>query len=175
MIFINNQFLRNIDHVRVKQFYPHRLQYSSQAQITNLKKDILELLNSRTADQYLGSHHKPTTTHHQKVDDENLRIWHLDARFTLEKTFDNYKELCNRSSSYDYKIPFQGEYLEKFPEKKLEETDIAETDYVFIEINESGKIWNFSHVDVPSMEKCEGCYKYALLKFPCACAKVDLF
>ena len=162
-----------MDHAAIKKFFVYKIQYFSQAQVKDFKKDVLEVLNSSTSENYITGYHRQNFTEKARIEEDGLRIWHLDPRENLQSIFDNCREECKKTTSYDYKIPFKGEFLEKFPDKTLEGTNVAETDYVFIEFNEGPKKWSFTHADVPTLEKCEGCYGCGLLKYPCACERVS--
>lgn len=63
----------------------------------------------------------------------------------------------------------------KEPENTLDEAEIAENDYVFLEVREQGRGWNFLGDDAPTIDKCEFCPKYEELHVMCACKKVFCF
>lgn len=157
------------------KFTTHRVQMFSQITVKDFKKDLLSVLNSSASGDYLSGSHR---IHHplaSQLDDDSVRMWHLDPQYNLEQAFEYVRDICNKTTSYDYKIPFKGEFLEKFPEKAMEETNVADTDIVFVEIKEAGRNWDFTHPDVPTVERCECCAKYGMLKYPCACGKVYCF
>ena len=172
MVFINNQLLRNIESSKVKRFTAHPVQYFSQASLKEFKSEIINVLNSEYAGRYISSAYRHNTSINPIVDEDNLRLWLLDPQFTLPQTFSKIKEHCEKSTSFDYAFSFRGKYMEKKAESTLENADIAENDYLFIEINEIGSEWNFVHADIPVIKKCEGCEKYTLLKYSCVCANV---
>lgn len=171
MIFTTNQLLRNIDLGKIKKFTCHRIQYPSQAPLKDLKKDLLKTLSKDSAGKYISQFHKADFSK-PVFDDENVRLWKLDPQQNPEQAFEYFKEICGKSTLYEYKIPFQGTYMEKFSDKKLEDVNIAESDTMFVEIKEELKGWNYSGPDVPMTEKCDSCMKYSALKYHCACGKV---
>jgi hypothetical protein len=58
-------------------------------------------------------------------------------------------------------------------EKKVDELEVAESDFVFVEARESGKGWNLNGDGAPTIDKCEYCSKYDSLPVKCGCKKVD--
>lgn len=106
------------------------------------------------------------------VTEDVLRLWKLDPALTLSAFFQNVKKACNAHRSYDYSIEFQGNFLEKDMEVKLEEAQIAQDDYVILEARESNKGWNFYGDGTPVLAKCDFCNKYGELPVQCACKQV---
>ena len=80
--------------------------------------------------------------------------------------------MTENSRTYDYKIEFKGQYLEKEKDIKVEDAQIAENDFLFIECREQNKGWNFNGDGAPILAKCEYCNKYGELPVQCSCKKV---
>ena len=161
-----------MDHNRVQKFTIHPVQMFSQITFKDFKTDILSVLNSNAIGNYLSGSHRINGPLTRPIDDKSLRLWRLASPYTLKKAFDYMKEACGKSSSYDYRIVFPGKYLENFSEKKMEEINVRDTDFVFVEWKEPGRNCDFQHSDVPKEEKCFCCYKYAFLNYSCGCKKV---
>ena len=173
MVFVTNSMLRDIDHKRIQKLTPYRIQAFSQTTLKDFREQLSYLLNSSYSYTYLKSPFQHGGIGGM-IDADQVRLWKLDPLETLEKMYTHIQDVCNKTSSYDYKITFKGEYLEKDggEGKSLDDANIADSDTVFLEIREGSKNWNFTGSGVPSIEKCEYCSTYGVLKYPCACKKV---
>lgn len=166
---VNNNYFKNIDLKRVDHFKVYVMQATAKATLADLKADIAKICNQSSKKSWFES----SSSYYSRLDisDENLRLWKLDPAFKLNDYFQEVQEICRKSYSYDYQIEFKGTFLEKDKNLKLEEAQIAQEDYVFIEGRESEKGWNLHGDGAPIMAKCEYCNRYDELPVQCACKK----
>ena len=106
--------------------------------------------------------------------EDTLRLWKLDPTTSLSEMFSYLKGQCKKSTSYEYKIEFKGTFILKDPENTLDEAEVSENDYMFIEVREQGKGWNFQGENAPQIDKCDFCNKYEELSIKCGCKKVKI-
>ena len=144
--------------------------------IKDLKEHLISILNSSEGRQILDSSNSISSNYYPSVystiTDDYCRLWKLDPLVTLPEALKYIKEICNKTTSYDYRIAFKGSFIEKNNASIFEESNIAEEDHVVIELREMSKGWHFMSDDVPNVDKCEFCSKYEILKHPCGCKKV---
>lgn len=161
--------MRNIDHGKITGLKYYILQVFSQRVIEDFRRDLAELASSHE-----GRHLFEAGTYSvaQSYSEDNVRLWKLDSQTTLEAMFAAFKEETNKSRSYEYRIAFKGEYTMRDLKKKVEDMQVADSDYVFFEARDQGKGWNLTGEGVPNIDKCDYCSKYEQLPYPCACKKV---
>jgi len=168
---VNNALLRAIDHAKIHNLKTFVFQIFSQKTVKELRSEIGEICAS--------SYHKvlfepPSSlyTPDPNYNEESIRFWKLDPTNTIEQLFEFFKEETNRARSYEYRIPFKGDYINKDEERLVENAEIADDDYVVLEARDSGKGWNLTGEGAPAIDKCEYCNKYDFLPVQCACKKV---
>ena len=86
----------------------------------------------------------------------------------------NLKKEVNSSKSYEYTIEFDGSYLEKNKELKIDEAEIADNDLLIVETKQNyyKERWVFTNNDVPIEGNCEYCRQNEILTIKCICKKV---
>jgi len=171
---VNNAFLRSIDHDRARDFKVYLFQAPSSRSIKDIRSDFIDICNSDVGKKWFeGS----STIYYSYtiVTEDTLRFWKLDPEQSLDEFFKYIKAQCKKSTSYEYRIEFKGNYLLKDLELPLAEAEIADNDHIFIEVREQGKGWNFIGDGAPSIDKCEFCNKYQELPIQCPCKKVFFF
>lgn len=168
---VNNAFLRSVDHERARDFKVFIFQAPSFRTIKDFKSDLIDVCNSDIGKKWFDNS-SPLSYSYSLFADDTLRFWKLDPSVTLSDMFSFVKGKCKKSTSYEYRIEFKGTYLLKDPEITLEEAEIADNDYVFLEAREQGRGWNFVGDNAPTIDKCEFCNKYEELPIQCACKKV---
>jgi hypothetical protein len=167
---LNNALLRNIDHGKITALKQFVIQVYSQRLLEDFRRDIAEVASSHE-----GRHLFDTGIYaaSQIYGEDNARLWKLDGQTTVEEAFTQFKEETNKSRSYEYRIPFKGDYVFRDLKKKVEDANIADSDFVFFEVRDNGKGWNLTGDGVPNIDKCDYCSKYDQLPYPCACKKVN--
>lgn len=162
--------MKDVDHKRVQEFKVYVIQASAQTTLKDFKAELAQICNLKTNKHWFES----ATSYISMftVSEETLRLWKLDPSLTLKTFFHDVKKICDESRTYDYQIEFKGNLLEKDLEVKLEDAQIAEEDYMFVEARESHKGWSFFGDGAPVLAKCDFCNKYGELPVQCSCKKV---
>lgn len=163
---MNNGLLQDIDFKRVSKFPEFKLQISAKNTILELKEKLVEMFSAPLKNKYLPKH--PS---YETVKPDQIRIWKLAKGLEVEKEFERIHEICRKSTSTEYKIPFEGDYIGQ-DESRIEELNLTAEDKIFIEVRITSHNWNLTNPAVPTMMKCDGCLKYLLLNYSCVCKKV---
>lgn len=159
MVVIDLNFLKDIDGNKECKFNPMIFQISSKDTVKDFINDVF---NSRSVKGKLSL----------MPDKNRLRFWKLDSMLSLTDCFTKFQTIVSASSSYDYQIPFPGIFLNPEPDTKIEDLDITEQDYIFLEVRLDGKAFTLVGDNVPLVVRCEGCLKYLEITSSCACNKV---
>lgn len=64
------------------------------------------------------------------------------------------------------------DYLDPEKMATIEDCDILPNQVILADFKETQKNWCIKNPNFPSEAKCEGCYNYKVLNFPCECKKV---
>lgn len=105
--------------------------------------------------------------------DTHLRLWKLDSNQSL-KDFLNYaKEVMKKSPSFNFYINFKGQYLEKDPNITIEDAQITDDDYIFLECRRHSWGWHLNGDGAPYLNKCDGCKQLRELLLNCPCNTVS--
>ena len=165
--------MRSIDHDRVREFKVFVFQAPSFKKLTDFKSDLVDVCNSTVGKKWFEST-SPIYSTYSVYSEDTIRFWKLELESSLSDMFTYTKSKCKRSTSYEYRIDFKGTYLLKDPEISLDEAEIADSDFVFLEVREQGRGWNFLGDGAIAIDKCEFCNKYEELPIKCGCDKVTL-
>jgi ubiquitin carboxyl-terminal hydrolase 4/11/15 len=68
---------------------------------------------------------------------------------------------------------FEGELIDPGKYGTIEEVGLSSTDLVIVEFREPTKPWAIKNPCVAAGGKCEGCYNFKVLDYPCVCKKVS--
>jgi hypothetical protein len=110
-----------------------------------------------------------------RILDNFLRFWKLDANQSLKDFFNHTKEITKKSASFIYYIDFKGQYLENDPNITIEDLQIADDDYIFLECRRHNWGWHLNGDGAPLMSKCSGCDQLRELLLSChSCRAVSL-
>jgi ubiquitin carboxyl-terminal hydrolase 4/11/15 len=177
VVIVNSSLLRSIDHGRVSELKAYKFQTCSKTPIKDVKNTLINILNSPDGKNMLEAQQNSSLNYYPSaapaITPEYCRLWKLDPLVTLADAHKYIKEICNKTTSYDYRIPFKGNFLERDEGIAFEEANIADDDHLIIELREASKGWHFQSDEVPNLDKCEFCSKYEILKYPCSCKKVN--
>jgi len=172
LVFIAPFLLRGIDHGRILELKSFKFQVIPQTKIKDLKSRVIDWLHTPDGQILLKNLNSPPINYGPLAHTDDYRLWKLDPLVSLQEAHKYMKNICNRTPYDDYRIPFKGICLEKDQNISLEEANVAESDYVIIELRELGMRWHFQGDEAPSLDKCDFCKKYELiLKYSCACKK----
>ncbi len=162
-----------MDHDKVNGFPHFIFQTTSTKTLKEILNDFVDLCNTDISKRLFDN--DSIYSNYTHYSEETLRFWKLDPLVDLNEMFTYTRTKCKKSTSYEYRIEFKGTYILKDPSITLDEAEVSENDYVFVEARDSGKGWNFIGKDAPEIAKCDFCTKYQELPIQCACEKVHLF
>lgn len=152
--------MRAVDSDNEKKFSPFTFQICSKGNVRDLIDDIL---TSNAVKTKLGIGN----------DASRIRFWKLDPMTRLEAAFEKFKDTVSSAKSYDYQIPFPGVFLKPDVNTKIEDLEITDKDYIFLEVREDKKAFNLIGDDVPLVVRCDNCGSYAEIVTSCVCTKVS--
>ncbi|CAD8072992.1 unnamed protein product [Paramecium sonneborni] len=116
-----------------------------------------------------------TVSGYQFVKHDGIRLYKSPLGQTLQEIekhiSDEIKSLGPQDDIvFDFK---EGEYLDPLKYETIEDCQIAPGQIILGDFKEIQKNWAIKHPNFPMEGKCEGCYNFKVLQFPCECKKVS--
>jgi len=143
--FVSSCLLRSIDHGRASKLRTVKFEVDSKFGIRDLKETLINFSNSGEGKNWLESQLNLSINYYAsgipEITRESCRLWKLDNLVTLDDTLAYFKQICNQTKSYDYRIPFKGILLE---EDKHMIFESIKNGYCVLEIREQTRnSWHF--------------------------------
>ena len=186
LIFINNKIINLIDEQVISHFKQFNFQVYSQEVIGEMKGNIVRGLNTqqlKSLFEYINPVNKevhyygPSLSLDNQnilISPENVRLWKLDPFTNPNAVFKLIQDICKTNWQKDsIKIPFPGNLLDVNQTISLNDTEIADNEFIFVEIKESNGNWNFVGLGATIYGSCAFCDQEIDLPFHCQCGKVN--
>lgn len=103
-----------------------------------------------------------------------FNFWKLNPELSLDEMFQYFLGRVRSSATYNYTIEFHGESINPDPKSKLEDLDISDTDFIFIEGIEEDRTANLvsTNPTLTLLKKCDHCFVETENYISCACNQV---
>ena len=185
LIFINSKMINLIDEQIISHFKQFYFQVYSHESINQMKENIIKGLHNqqlKSLFEYINpvskevKYYGPSLSSDNSdilISPENVRLWKLDSFTNPNAIFKDIQDICKTNwRKNDFKIPFPGDLLNDNQNVLLNDTEIADNEFIFIEIKESSSNWNFVGLGATVFGFCAFCDQEVNLPFHCQCGKV---
>ncbi|CAD8175796.1 unnamed protein product [Paramecium octaurelia] len=106
---------------------------------------------------------------------DGIRLYKSPLGMTVQEIEKHISEEIKSLGTYD-EVVFDfkdGEYLDPTKYETIDDCQIAPGQIILGDFKEMQKNWAIKHPNFPMEGKCEGCYNFKVLQFPCDCKKVS--
>lgn len=161
---ITSNYCKDIEQSRTEKFMEVHFQYSPYSTVKELIEDLFPYLR-----RHLTAKYKPYyTTSSLPLGYSTMKAWILKDGLEKNIFFNVLRAGCKANSTFEYKLFFDGECLDK--EKALNEYDLSIlTQFVFEVKEDNQKSWMFFNEKTPFEGVCNYCRTTTMLPHLCSC------